>query len=869
MPSDRQRQSVQPNRTRSQTQHTKPQPQTAITNRLGRWFRPTGLGHLLVGIWAISGAIATAFDGSLVQLMERQAQTIFFQVRGSVQPPNNIVILAIDEDSLAQGRLYQSDPENLAYLEPIQKWAWKREAYAIAIDKLMKAGAKSVGVDILLDLPSSYQHEDDEKLRQVLQKYPGQVILAASYEDAPTRSGILTQLIQPYSFFQINPESVGSINFLLEPDGRIHRFASEFPKLLAQQQLDPTLAQEFIRLIATVPSFDEAVLKASGLSYPKPKGNNIFFYGPSGTFESIPFWYVLDPDNWNTYLKKGEYFKNKIVLIGGTATLFQDAHATPFSNTLLYPEEMSGLEVHANAIATLLAGRSITQAIPNLTQRGLFVLITVVGAGFVITRIKHLPIRLGLAAGTILLWGGMSYGLFVYGRVIIPTTVPITAIALSTLSYGTIGSIRDYFIKRRLRQTFKHYSSSPIVQEIISQQDEFHEILDERELELLETKLGGRYKIIKRLSAGGFGETYIAEDTQRPGNPHCVVKQLRPASNDPKLWELARRLFIKEAEILEKLGKHDHIPQLLAHFEEADEFYLVEEFIQGRPLTQEIPLMVPMEEARVVAILRDVLYILEFVHAHGVIHRDIKPDNIIRRQSDGKLVLIDFGAVKELSTQWMEGNQRTELTIGIGTKGYAPNEQAAGNPKYSSDIYALAAIAIQALTVIHPGHLPSDPATGEIIWEDKAQVSAELAAIIKKMVRYNFRDRYQSATEVLEALQPLIAALPPELASNSGVMNKPSIQPTKPNLNQLRQEGSETATLKDVQEATKLSSESSYGQEEEEASTRIWTDSSSSEEEEASTRIWTDSSSSEEEEESTRIWTDSSSSEDENDSTIL
>jgi CHASE2 domain-containing sensor protein/serine/threonine protein kinase len=785
MPINRRWQPWKTKHSRTHPQQTKTQANTGTQQQLGRWFKSTGLGHLLVGVWALSGAIATTLDWSLVQSMERQAQTFFFQLRGPVKPPQSIVILAIDEDSLGQGRLYQADPQKLASLEPLAKWPWKREAYATAIDQLMSAGAKSVALDIVFDLPSSYGQADDEKLRQVLQKYAGRVTLAASYEGDQIRQGGLTQLVKPGSFLQTTPMSVGSINYPLEPNGRIHRHAREFPKLLAQQYPDPKLAKEFYQLVVTEPSFDEATLQAAGLNYPHPKGDNIFFYGPPGTFEVIPFWYVLDPSNWNTFLQKGNYFKDKIVLIGGTATLFQDTHPTPFSETLLHPELMNGIEIHANAIATLLEGRSIAQAMPNPAQRGLFVFIGVVGAGFLITRIKHLPVRIGLAVGTVFAWGGMSYILFVFGRVILPTAVPVVAIALSTLSYGTIGSIRDYFTKLRLRRTLKRYSSSPIVQEIISQQNEFQGLLDERELELLETKLGGRYKIIKRLSAGGFGETYIAQDTQRPGHPQCVVKQLRPSSNNPKVWQLARRLFVTEAEILEKLGKHDQIPQLLAHFEEGEEFYLVEEFIVGRPLTNELPLVVPLSETEVVAILQDILQILEFVHSQNVIHRDIKPDNIIRRQSDGKLVLIDFGAVKEFRTQITEGEQRTELTVGIGTKGYMPNEQAAGAPKCNSDLYALGMIAIQALTVTHPAHLPSDPATGEVIWEDKATVSPELAAIIKKLVRYNFRDRYQSATEVLESLQPLIAAMPADFPTESVLRedapkSPPSLQDTPP-----------------------------------------------------------------------------------------
>ena len=823
----------------TQTQQTETQANTAASRLLGRWFNRTGLGHLLLGIWAISGAIATSMDWSVGQSMERQTQAFFFQLRGSVKPPENIVILAIDEHSLSQGKLYRTDPQKLADFEPLQTWPWKREAYAKAIERLMAAGAQSVAVDLVFDAPSSYGQADDEQLRQVLQKYAGRVTLAALYEDDRTRPGSLTQLIKPDAFFQTSPMSVGAINYLIEPNGGIHRLSSQFPKVWSQDH--PELAKEFLEFVATVPSFDEATLQAAGVKYSPPKGENIFFYGPPKTFEQISFSDVLDPENWNTYLKGGKYFKNKIVIIGPTSTLSQDLHRTPFS---AFSKSMPGVEIHANAIATLLENRSIAEAIPNAAQRGLFVFIGVVGTGFAITRLKKGPIRIGLGIGIAIAWGGISYLCFIHGRLNLPTAVPVVAIALSSLSYGTIGSIKEHISKHRLRRTLKRYSSSPIVQEIISQADELQDLIQEREQEIMGQKLAGRYKIIKLLGSGGFGETYIAEDTLRPGNPQCVVKQLRPASNNPNLWKLGKRLFITEAETLERLGTHDQIPQLLAYFEEGEEFYLVEELIGGHPLSQEMPLVVPLAEAKVIAILRDVLPILAFVHSQGVIHRDIKPDNMIRRNSDNKLVLIDFGAVKELSTQLTEVNEQTNLTVGIGTKGYTPSEQSAGNPKFNSDIYALGMIAVQALTAKHPSQLPENPDTGEILWEDKAEVSPELAAVLNKMIRSNFRDRYQSAKQVLEALQPWIGVIPTDISTNPAITQDVATTPLSdtPNGTMPWPEASiptdpqdstmpwpEASILTDPQDSTMLLPEASIPTDPQD-STMPWPDSPSSEE---------------------------------------
>ena len=216
--------------------------------------------------------------------------------------------------------------------------------------------------------------------------------------------------------------------------------------------------------------------------------------------------------------------------------------------------------------------------------------------------------------------------------------------------------------------------------------------------------------------------------------------------------ELARRLFPREAEALEKLGKHEQIPQLLAYFEEREQFYLVQEFIDGHSLEDELLPNKPLSETEVIDILQQLLSVLEFVHSHSVIHRDIKPNNIIRRHSDNKLVLIDFGAVKEISTQLLSTEGSTRFTVAIGTQGYAPHEQCAGRPRPNSDIYALGVTAIRALTGLPPNQLLQDVRTGDILWTHKAQVSPELAEIVSKMVRYDLNQRYQSASEVREDL---------------------------------------------------------------------------------------------------------------------
>ncbi|MFQ4145415.1 protein kinase domain-containing protein [Chlorogloeopsis sp. ULAP02] len=303
--------------------------------------------------------------------------------------------------------------------------------------------------------------------------------------------------------------------------------------------------------------------------------------------------------------------------------------------------------------------------------------------------------------------------------------------------------------------------------------------------------LAGHYKVLEVLGEGGFGQTYIVEDIHLPGKPNCVLKHLKTTSTDPESLETARRLFQKEADTLQQLGNHSQIPRLLAYFEEKQQFYLVQEFIEGHPLSRELPLGKRWTEDQTIEMLIEVLSILEFVHTQGVIHRDIKPDNLIRRVSDNKLVLIDFGAIKQLRSQTAIGAGQQNITIIVGTRGYMPSEQIRRLPRPSSDIYALGMMGIQALTGVYPHELQDDPNTGEILWQDLASITPELTAILAKMTRYHFKERYQTASEVLAALRGLGNSI--NSAINSAIA---SVESSATSLHQLTLEWVEDGQVK-------------------------------------------------------------------------
>jgi serine/threonine-protein kinase len=263
---------------------------------------------------------------------------------------------------------------------------------------------------------------------------------------------------------------------------------------------------------------------------------------------------------------------------------------------------------------------------------------------------------------------------------------------------------------------------------------------------MLQKLLRMRYRIREHLVNTEYSDTYLAEDENLPDRPLCLVKRLKTQS------ERTSQLFDRETRLLYRLGQHDRIPELLARFEEDGYFYLVYQFIEGQPLYQELIEGQPWEEHQVIALLKDILEVLVFVHKQDVIHRDVHPQNLIRRTSDGKIVLIDFGAVKEINTSQNSIGQTKSR--GGTQQDYIPPEQAIGSPKLCSDIYAVGLIGIQALTGMQPKQLRVDN-LGNLIWQNKATVTPDFARVLDQMVLYAFPQRYPSATEALQALQKL------------------------------------------------------------------------------------------------------------------
>ena len=273
---------------------------------------------------------------------------------------------------------------------------------------------------------------------------------------------------------------------------------------------------------------------------------------------------------------------------------------------------------------------------------------------------------------------------------------------------------------------------------------------------LIGKTLRDKYRIDRILTeTTGQGKIYFATDITSSITKQYIVKQFDPKYENKAQFQIAKRLFDREAAILQKLGNCSQIPQIFEHFEAESQFYLVQELIDGHNLQKELKQKKQFTQSEAIALLKDVLDVLKFVHRNNCIHRDIKPANLIRNKHDRKIYLIDFGAVKEkIKPENLDERGNYCLTVSIGTKGYMPVEQLRGMPEFSSDIYALGMVAVQALTGINPRSLAYDdslnPQWLRYLSTEDCNYNPNLIKIIDRMVRGQHKERYQSVEEVLQ-----------------------------------------------------------------------------------------------------------------------
>jgi len=263
--------------------------------------------------------------------------------------------------------------------------------------------------------------------------------------------------------------------------------------------------------------------------------------------------------------------------------------------------------------------------------------------------------------------------------------------------------------------------------------------------------LGGRYLSIEMIGQGGFGKTFLAIDQQIPSQPQCVVKQLYISNFPRETIGKAKNLFYQEAQHLDSLGNHPQIPRLLASFQQENNFYLIQEFIEGQTLFDLFAQAGEFTEAQIQELLTKLLPVLQFIHTQNIIHRDLKPGNIILRTIDKLPFLIDFGIAKVMATAG-----KTQAGTIIGTMDYMSPEQAYGKVFPASDLYSLGITCLHLLTGERAADM-FDVMEEKWLWKQYLpvgrQVSDRLTQVLNKLISRKLNERYQSAQEVIDDLQ--------------------------------------------------------------------------------------------------------------------
>ena len=263
--------------------------------------------------------------------------------------------------------------------------------------------------------------------------------------------------------------------------------------------------------------------------------------------------------------------------------------------------------------------------------------------------------------------------------------------------------------------------------------------------------VGNRYQIIQRLGRSKTEKAYLAKDLQATGDSRCVVEQLDPNCHSEVNWQIVKRYLLNEVAVLQRLGDHPQIPQLYDHFTEERQFYLVREYIDGDNLEQEIERKI-FNEAETIFLLQEVLRILDFIHKTNVIHRDVQPAHLIRRNRDNSFVLINFSTIREIEATTINLQGEVIFDGSFGNWAYVAPEQKSGESHFNSDLYALGRTAVYALT----GRSPQELEQTNRNWQQQCQIDSKLGAILNKMMSPKVEQRYGSALEVLYDLKPLL-----------------------------------------------------------------------------------------------------------------
>ena len=751
----------------------------SLISRLPRVVQDHG-GAVVAALAMVPLVLGLDYGGAF-QLLELKAWDGVVRLQADRGEDDRLLIVGITEEDIARFKVPLSDA-----------------VLAQLMQTLRIQGAHTIGLDLYRDSPvppgfEALQREFQAdhvvgifRLPDVLTSCTSDPA-TCSANDAPSKTNVAPPPDLP-------SDQVGFNDLLFDPDDRVRRVllfanpaegqdASSFGfqvvrHYLRDRKLDPTF-EPGDRLVWGQMDLLPLTPHAGGYQNQDSQGYQIFldYRSPRSPAPVVSVSQVLNNE------VPASLIQGRIVLIGSRSPSLNDRYATPFSIPHSGVQELYGVDLHAQIVSQLLdlvSGDRHPLRFPNLWLEALWLWVWIYGGTIVGQRLKH-PLYFGLATigslGSLISLWAFSF----FQRLWWPVVAPGVGWLLGLISLLAHSRYLMWYREQKLLEHLETQSQAmadlktliqssstsppsdltqPTTTLDLSQSLTITAIADPQpstptsRLDLhAGSILKDRYRITSILGRGGFGITYLAEDCQRPRSPQCVIKRLHPARRTPQFLETAKRLFKTEADVLETLGRlGDYVPQLLAYFDQDDELYLVQDYVPGHALKQELQPNKPLPPKQVTEILQGLLPTLDFIHRHHIIHRDVKPGNIIRRD-DGRLILIDFGIVKSLPTlRSLEDSK----TVPVGTLGYGAPEQMRGFPGLTSDIYALGVIGIQAWTGKPPQDLPVDVTTGEMLWSLLLpQGDPALIRILKRMTEFNPSDRYPSARSVLKDLDRL------------------------------------------------------------------------------------------------------------------
>lgn len=698
---------------------------------------------IIVSSLLVSGLTVAARELGVFESFELKTYDKMMQLRGNLPPDSRVLTVLITEDDI------QSEG----------KWPLSDRTLAKALNIIQDAQPHAIGIDLYRDLPVEPGHDE---LSQFFANSDRLIaVCKLQSENSPA-------VAAPPS---LNPDQVGFADIDIDRDGVVRRslFYIDPQESKCPTPFSFSLQLTFWYLLAEgiEPQQTETGLLQLGETVLKPIDED---YGGYQNVDANGYQIMLNyraadkPTEIVTLAQilKGEVnenlIKDKVVLLGVSAPSLKDTFETPFSNQTGDFQLMPGVVIHSQIVSQLLNlaidGKSLIWSLNQTQETGWIFFWSLLGS-ITVVFLSRPVVMISLQILGIILIIAISWLLFIQAGWIplIPSLFSFALTAISLILFNAYQAKQEQLsIQQQVEEQQKSLTALKALLREARQQAESTEMASATGYQK-GSILVGRYEIVKALGKGSFGSTYLSRDLQRPGKPFCVVKRLTPASKSPKYLQVVERLFKTEAKILEKVGTHPQIPLLLAYVEENKEFYLIQEYVKGKTIAKELNEGKQYTEPEVLSLIEQLMTILSFIQQYNLIHRDIKPDNIIRRASDNRLVLIDFGAVKQIQNQHVNGDQ--DKTVIIGNQGYAAPEQLVGQPVMASDIYATGMVAIRCLTGINATKLKKDPATAEVVWDADAHVGKSTARIINKMVRYNFGDRYQQADDVLKDLRKL------------------------------------------------------------------------------------------------------------------